>query len=110
MSWAAAQRDAEPRAAEILRLVSSLPEPPVSLPIAFYPSPRDYRDLRPGEPWSWEHWCAVHRAVKRILKRHGLRVESVECTAADCLSWLDANGLPNSPENRAAYVASVTRT
>lgn len=108
MSWSDAKADAELRAAEILRLMEGAPRG-VDVPLSFYPTPHDYRTLRPGEEWSWEHYAAVVRAVARIIRRTGHKARLVNCTAADCLAWLDAQGLPSNPGTRAQYVATVTR-
>lgn len=114
MSWSVAQRDAAERVALILERIATLSRetglaPPREITLSWYPAPHDYRTLRPGEDWSHEHWCAVMRAVQRQLKRHGIKVRFIDCTAADCLAWLDAQGLPSSPANRARYVGAMTR-
>jgi hypothetical protein len=111
MTWQSAKADAEARAALIRERLAAMQAPRgARVPLSFYPSPHDYRTLRPGEPWSWEHYAAVMRAIARILKRSGFKPDLVECTAVDCLAWLDERGLPSSPENRARYVAEITRS
>jgi len=110
MSWLNAKLEAEERAQAIFDLCAQLRIPRGAvIPTSFYPTPHDFRFLRPEEKVSWEHYVAVARAVRRLVKRGGYRIDFVDCTAAGCLGWLAENNLVNTPENRAAYVAAINR-
>lgn len=111
MTWSSAKSDAQRMVAAILERVASLRAEhgePSTIRLAIYPAPHDFRYLRPGDPWSWEHHTAVVRATARELKRHKLKIDLVECTADGCASWLDAAGMVNNTATRAAYVAART--
>ena len=104
--------DAERMCGAILERVAALSSAdgaPSAICLAIYPSPHDFRYLRPGDPWSWEHHTAVVHATKRMLKRQGITVDLIACTAEGCAAWLNEQGLIGSTQNRAAYVASITR-
>jgi hypothetical protein len=112
MTWAAAKLDAERLVLEIEALIAArrAQHPGAALGclrLALYPTPHDFRYLRPGDPWSHEHHTAVVRAVTRQLKRAGHRVALVDCTAAACAAWCEEQGLVAHTQHRAAYVAHL---
>ena len=113
MTWAAANADAERLVLQIEALISKQreahPDAPLApIRLAIYPTPHDFRYLRPGDPWSWEHHTAVVRALARQLKRRRYHVTLTDCTAAACAAWCEARGLIANTQHRAAYVAHVT--
>ena len=112
MTLDSTQRDAERLITVILERVAVLTAehgmPTQAIRLAIYPTAHDFRYLRPGDPWSWEHHTAVVRAVARKLKRHHLKIALTDCTAEGCAAWLDAKGMIGTTQNRSAYVASIT--
>jgi len=103
MSWRDAKQDGEARARLILDQVGSAR--PASVRLTDYEDEPCYFFLHPGAEWGFEYQRMVTRAVQRILKRDGVTVRLKTIRLADYVDWLAENGLENSTETRARFIA-----
>lgn len=81
----------------------------VTVKLADYETEATHSILKQGQQWSLEFERMVTRAFGRDLARRGAKVETVQIRLDEFMAWLEKEKLPNTTENRAAFVETKTQ-
>jgi len=55
--------------------------------------------------FDYAYHCDYIRACQRVFQEHGIKAVLVEVALGECLEWLKREGLENTSQNRAEFVA-----
>ncbi|MBI4661506.1 MAG: hypothetical protein HY735_22010 [Verrucomicrobia bacterium] len=78
---------------------------PGLIPLTDYADEQTYDFLLVNPGWTFAQWRAVNWEVARQLRERGYRVQLVRVEMAEFFDWLAEFKLPNTPANRAQFVA-----
>lgn len=105
MTWSDAKEDAKQRAELMLSRIRSSGGNVQEIRLVDYETEEDFEFLRVGEQWSHGYHKMVLRAIKRILRKEGYRVQVRTLNIRDYYDWLTKEKCKDCTEHRAAFIS-----